>query len=836
MTIHVAPTPSAAARRTASAALLAPMEYVFVKGLFVPPGLHRLYNATGLSVGLLAGRELMNVIVGHTPDGTPLAKEDVPLPLRPLHGLVNYNVYSDDPRDRWLHAIDNMAPAVLGAVGVLTSSRIFFRERMELAAQLEKSALAGKHLPSTPLAERSGFTIADADRTISMRHAEPWAAATAGSSLFGSASGFNLLPWPGNYASSLGALFGLRGGRKVGMASMLGESGKGWEGWIKNPLRHLTRTTANSPLGPEDMVRQAITHVVHNPHLAASELPELKELANGVLHAWVKHVNPAQVEAFAKDIHAYAQRMKDSGLEAKALDNVVREYLDTRFEAFLLDHKLVDMSSWQAVRQSLTPGENGWLGKVAEWAGARNHTEALRDSFAKGFYARHYAEAQRLGLPVGRALEETGDHVLAQPERSRAARKVGLAAGAGFLGMAALGSWSGATPDERDPHKPGPTHRVAAIVNGKPLDFVEWMGNALNFPPSLHRWKNALSLATGLYTGMKGMELLTGMGIRGERLTEFRLAKFMPAMGKIAEKPLLHYNFHGAGAADRWMKVLHMAVPAALGFYGNKLGSDWYFQPTRERVRKAEYIDDYSARIAFDQSKPWGYLASATSLTNVGVGLNFLPFSYGMNLGTRFTLGSDRKVVLPGVKEVWSNNHSRYPLGPAKLRDYMINYLVNNPDREPRQLEEMAAGVLGPWFGTQPNSTINQFAADVLAVRNKYYRDGGIPQQDKAKCKKELRERFVGKGLHAELKKLGLDVLNAHLADNGLSGDIANALGAKAAVARDISDFRRKEQARRAGKQNAESHEPAPEDRRPSFTERLALNRDQQQGTTATLH
>jgi len=821
-------TPLPASRR-ASAALLEPMEYIFVKGLFVPPGLHRLYNATGLSVGLLAGRQLMNLVVGHTPDGTPIQKQDVPLPLQPLVGLMSYNVYSDDPRDRWLRAIDNMAPAILGAAGVLASSRIFFKDRMQAAAEIERMALH----KGNPNVAPHGMTIAQAEQAIAMRQAEPWAVATAGSSLFGSASGFNLIPWPGNYALSLGALYGLRNGRRVGMASLQQSEGK-W-GWFKNPLRHVTHTTANSPLGPEDMLRLAITQILHNPSLDAKALPEVYDLLNGTLHAWVKNVGPQQVKAFAQDIEAFAQSLQASGKTKEEIHAAVSGYFGERFEDFLLKNGLIDMRSWQNVMESLTPGNNGWLGKAAEMFGAKKHTEALRESYAKGVYSRLHSKARALGIPTGKTLAEAGETEVATPAGRHIARKVGLAAGGGFLGLAALGSLSGASPEERDPHKPGPTHRVAAFVNQRPLDIAEWIGNALNFPPSLHRWQNALGLSTGMYGGMKAMEYLTGHSIRGHKLTEFKLFDFMPSMGKIPEKPLLAYKYHGLGMGDRWMKVLHMAIPAALGFYGNKLGSDFYFHSQHKRVSTPEYIDDFSSRIAFDQSKPWGYLSAATALTNVGVGLNFLPFSYGMNLGTRFTLGSDRRVILPGVKEVWSNNHSRFPLGPSKLRDYMINYVVNNPDREPRQLEEMLQGILSPWFGQQPNTVINQFAADVLEIRNKYYQEGGIPPKDRAKCKKELRERFVGKGLHVELEKLGLDVLKAHLADNGLSGDIANVLGAAGAVRRDVEDFREKELARRAGTRMTSS-EPAAELNRTTFEERLTLNRERQQGTTPTLH
>lgn len=852
-TTYRSPPGASGLGRKAAGALLEPAEYLLVKGLFVPPGLHRLYNATGLSLGLLGGRQFMNIVVGHTPDGTAIQRQEVPLPLRPFHGLLNYNVYSDDPRDRWMHAIDNVAPAILGAAGVLASSRIYFRENLAKAAHIEAEALAGLHLPRAGKAA-SAFTFADADTAISMRHAEPYASATAGSSLFGSASAYNLLPWVGNYASMLGTLFSRRAERMVGMASadipnlekFLAQKGqeypwlKNAPRWMKNPLAFLTNTKANYPISPGEMFTQ-FAHVFHNnPAEAVETQREFWGLGSGIMLSWLKKADAFHIENFIKDYQRFLKEAKHlSPSEAS------KEYLTNHFEKFCVREGLLDFSNPQKLAECVDVGNGGMIGRFAEWAGMRGPANTLRQRFAEGLYARNHAYAEELhgqgklhfgGQPVTPGSlpgpgESTGS---LKPESRHGGLKVSAAAGAGLLGMAALGSWSAERPEEPKRQDGHGSNRLASFINHHPLDAAEWLGNSLNFPPSAHRWLNAFGLTAGMYSGMKVMEVLTGLDVRGRRLNHLCLfGKAIPELMKIPEKPLLAYNFHGTGLQDRWMKVLHMAAPAAMGFYGNKLGSDWYFQPQQKRVRNPEYIDDYSSRIAFDQSRPWGYLTAATSLANVGIGLNFLPFSYGMNMGTRFTLGSDRSTILPGVKELWSNNHSRSPLKPSKLRDEMINYMVGNPAKEPRLLEEKIRGILGPWFGQQPDTVINQFAADVMEVRNKYWKEGGIPAQDRAKCKRELRERFVGKGLHAELDKLGLDVLKAHLADNGLSGDIANALGARAAVNRDIAEFREKELARRAGNKPQDADkEPVQEGRRPSFTERLAENRDRQQGTS----
>ncbi len=85
---------------------------------YVAPGMHRLLTAFGLTAGLWAGRQMMDIITAHnTAEDTEMRREQVPEILRPLYGIMRYNNYSDHSSDRWKGVIDAIAPAILGSFG-----------------------------------------------------------------------------------------------------------------------------------------------------------------------------------------------------------------------------------------------------------------------------------------------------------------------------------------------------------------------------------------------------------------------------------------------------------------------------------------------------------------------------------------------------------------------------------------------------------------------------------------------------------------------------------------------------------------------------------------------
>src|SRR5262249_46467309 len=115
----------------------------------------------------------------------------------------------------------------------------------------------------------------------------------------------------------------------------------------------------------------------------------------------------------------------------------------------------------------------------------------------------------------------------------------------------------------------------------------------------------------------------------------------------------------------------------------------------------------------------------------------------------------------------------------AQLLNKMIKYVVNNKTKDPEQLGEMAYGILKPWFDGVTDKQVQEFVDHLHDIRDKFLKEGGIPEDYKNQCEKELLAAFKGAGLEKTLAEIGLDPEKADLGANGLSGQIANYLGAQ---------------------------------------------------------
>lgn len=312
----------------------------------VPPGYHRLKNAVGLSIGLYTGRKLMNIVVGAKPDGTEIRREDVPLPLRPLHGIMKYNHFSDDPRDRWMKAVDNVAPAVLGAFGAVAGSHHFFKQRGE--------------------ALKNPQYMDEFDESMSMEQSKPWSLLSGITSLFGSASGAALGP-VGNYGASLGTRFALASGRKVALPGL---------GKI------ISGNHSNMPFGPTQMIDRMIDYVTENP----SARPErLERMAHGILAPLFKGVKPEQVQDFVGKVHGIRDQFLAEGGIPEEAHGKVRDLLKSHFRGAGLESTLQEIGI-----DPLTAdlGNNGLSRSLAKWMGKSSKLTEMGKDFAEKYAAR----------------------------------------------------------------------------------------------------------------------------------------------------------------------------------------------------------------------------------------------------------------------------------------------------------------------------------------------------------------------------------------------------------------------------------------------------------------
>jgi hypothetical protein len=786
----------------------------------VHPSTHRLLNATFLCAGLFAGRSAMNLLVGQTPSGEKIDREDVPMLLRPLHGVLAYNHFSDKPADRWMKVMDMWFPAAIGAVGAMSGSHVFALD--------QKLVQDAKALMKTP----EKFSLDTAEAASIVAQSEPWRALSGITSLFGSASGFQLIPGPANYGTTLSNSFlGTVGRNKLHTpyAKWLQEFVNG----NKHPFPH----------GPASMLTKFREYLVHNPD---KDLKQAQKMSYAILEPWFgDHATPERVDAFVKEVTTIRDKfLKEGGVPEKLKADCQKE-LTQVMHGFGLEKTLEKIGFDPA---EATIGHNGAIEYIARVLGY----EKTLNRISEGYKTSYLKRSGRL----------TAEIVPPAPHHDS---KAAIAIGTGLTTAAGIAAGAGALYAEQyhkqdndsllrraigksqpnsaeaeelkheintlnrqkqeveqlpfaervanEKRRDGSVHKnnLADMVNNKPLALLEWGASALNSPETLgmHRVFCAGGLSLGGLIGMKFMDIVSGRHLNGQPMERSKVPDFMMGLYK-----KLSYNPHSDHPKDRWGYVAHFMVPAIAATAGVIGASSYFFKDNAQKASKAEYIDDYELKATMDQAGPWTGITALTSLFVTPSGFPYLPPpapNYGTALGTRFNLSSGRKVILPGIGDMWTATASRYPYGPTKLRDMMIKYAVNNQDAHPEQLEEMAIGILKPWFENVTKEQIENFIDAVERERNKFLQCGGIPEELKRRAEQDLVKHFKGAGLEETLREIGLDPAKAHLGNNGLSGKIAEWLGAGDALKKTNLEFQAKyaehlEQAK-AKKSHEKSHE-----------------------------
>lgn len=720
-----------------------------VKSATVHPSMHRLQNALGLTTGLFLGRKFMDILVGAKPSGEKLDREDVIAPLRPFHGILAYNHYSDDAKDRWMKVVDSFAPAMLGAMGAMTGSNLFFaRQSRAIEANLIKAAKEAGHL-----------SLDAAEEAAAMLQSKPWGVLSGITSMFGSASGFGLLPTPLNFGTTLGGRFMLAAQRKVTLPG----------------ARWLTNTPGSEfGNGPTKVRDELIQTCLHGPPDVSVRV---NRMCDHILKSWFKNVTPTQVAAFAREVHTVRDKFLATGGSPAKLGKECEEALGG-----ILRHKGLDATLKKVGFNLLDAklGDYGVFSRFANAIGAGGATRRLNNLYRESVLARHpemarseATDAVTSGMGWGWGLASATAAVGAAmffPGYGRAMTQDGL---------------KKENPKTEPPPGNGMTFPAeprapgwSDSLNGKPLDILEWGSRALNSQQTFgtHRLSCAAGLTAGGYIGMKLMEVLTGRTLQGAEWSVDNVPKFMRKVHKI-----LPYNPYSDAKRDRWGLVAHYIVPAAFAAAGVITASQMFFHSRYKETKDARYLDECEKKASAIEAQPWTALTALGALFATPAGFPFLPFplpNYGTALGTRFTLMSGREMITPVLGRLWTGNESYYPYGSPQLLDEMIKEAVHNPSRQPKRLDEMAYGVLKPWFENVTPAQVKSFVAKVQESRAKFLREGGVPEELKAACEKELNEHFHRAGLHQTLREIGLDPATASLGANGLSGEIAKILGA----------------------------------------------------------
>jgi hypothetical protein len=775
---------------------------------FLPPGMHRLLTAFGLTSGLWIGRELADFIVARrSSDGTEIPRSQVPELFRPIHGVMRYNRYSDAPGERWKAVADSMLPVAFGVLGAYGGSKVFahgkppamlfgskaraFHPASEALLKAERGAREA-HAAGKPAA----LWLDQLDGLSSIKQADMLRKLGAAGFAFSSVSGLQI--FGGLFLigpSAIANTFQVAAGRKVQIF-------KPGIAWIDRHVDHFNAWMGNRssgsrylPAALNDLVTWAKGNIAKgHPMSMWADEAELHKRARDMLQIF-RHVAPGDEAKLAKLI---GQKLKALPPYNPNHQTEFRKLLNDTFRFEGYEKMLVEAQLSPSTWKSLELGDNGPFTQVARMLGSGRQESELRQLF----YTRFKTQHPQLSLPPIPAETHPG-YVL-----TSIAGGAALTGSAAYLGVhhhqqqrAALqvndeaqqnSRLTQAIADRKD--KKYQTGNLIDWLNDKPLSAAEWLSRIMIQPPSMHRFMSALFLSGALFGGMRFANILAG---RELKLVKTAISKesFIPREKVLAPLRPLHgllsYTPGSSAVVDRWRNALHMIIPAFAGVFGTYTGSRMFFN---DRVKKmnapeSQYLEDYADKASYEQSKFYAGATALTSIFNTGSGVHLLPvFNYSANLQNRYMMGAGYQIALPGIGKWWSGNDTLLPWGVKRTLKYLTNYLAYNPAEHPLQLPELVHGVTSKLFPHLTREELGQkdraLIEAIYAKRDPFLVDGKIPEANQKPLAEAMKAMLTGAGLEKTLLAIGLNPAEADIAHNGASGKIAEFFGRGSNVAK----------------------------------------------------
>lgn len=333
------------------------------------------------------------------------------------------------------------------------------------------------------------------------------------------------------------------------------------------------------------------------------------------------------------------------------------------------------------------------------------------------------------------------------------------------------------------------------MMNGGLLQFSRKASDMVLAVIPKNRFWCAVGLTTGGFAGLKLGALLTGRNLANH--------EEIPAPKNSILKSLhgvIKYDPHSNATADRWKKVAGLFTFTAVSFVGVVTGARFAYRKSRERNEHPDGLEDYLARTGQHQGDKWRWLAGTSGVFGSSAGTFLMPYLPGVNYASSIAsytvLNQDRKVLTPGLKGLSGASTMSY-LGLREGVDYICKYAVNNPAKDPAELEFLALTVMGPLahgagMKLEPKH-IKAFVDAIHETRDKYWQEGGIPAKLRKEALKDMEAHFKGKGLDKTLYECGLDTAKIDFTDmNGYIGKLGNAMGATKNIRKDQHEYREK--------------------------------------------
>lgn len=333
------------------------------------------------------------------------------------------------------------------------------------------------------------------------------------------------------------------------------------------------------------------------------------------------------------------------------------------------------------------------------------------------------------------------------------------------------------------------------VMNGSLLQFCRKVGDmALAVIPKNRFWC-AVGLTSGGFMGLKLAELMTGRNLSTQKEITKEYPKLLQPL-----KGIMKYDPHSSAQSDRWKKVGALFIFTGVSFVGVMAGARYAYRNSRKINEHPDGLEDYLARTSQHQGDKWRWLAASSGIFGSSAGTYMIPYVPGINYGTSIAgytvLNQDRKVLTPGFSKASGAATMSY-LGLREGVDYVCKYAVNNPTRDPAELEFLALTVMGPLADAsgaklEPKQ-IKAFVDKIHETRDKYWQEGGIPPAMRKEAMKDMEAHFKGKGLDKTLYECGLDTAKIDFTKiNGYIGKVGNTLGATKAIQKDQLEYREK--------------------------------------------
>ncbi len=784
-------------RMTGSGRILNGAEWL-AENAYNAPGFHRLFTVLGLTAGLWTGRQMMNIIIGYdAKQDKEITADQVPVILRPLHGILRYNRYSDAPEDRWKGVLDAVGPAVVGAFGAYLGSKHFFEGTLRGKAVHGISASVRRQF------EASGgkMTVDIADSLMSAQQSKATSKLAASTFVIGSSAGSHLSGSFNPLSNGMIATRFQQGNLRnisIPLPRVISVPIQRFLGNFGHSSKRLTPAI-------RDWVKWAESNIMHNTGTRWREEQEIITRANDLLQIF-PNLSETEKKAFYKETENLLDRISKEFQKLQAdntklnfadIEKALHEYASKHISGEELErlyHKsgidvtkaqTPDFGSFTTISRLMgsTKQESETLKKLHQhWKDDLKDLKLDTSSLSSAPKTRSLSTVTAVGAAgltvlagTGMALSASNDH----KKRDRLRQK--LQSDDTAHNHSRYDDLINSLNDKKED--------INAVnwLNGKPLDVMQWASRVLILPPSLHRFMSAAYFSGGLWGGMQIANALTGRHLPLIRsgtnsmslLGKEQLSHWNPL--RLVHN-VLHYTPGLTTTQDRWRQALHHIIPVTVGAGSTYMGSKHFFSNREKAVRNPEYIEDYTDTISYQQSRPYGSLIALTSIFSASSGVHLLPvFNYSASLQNRYVLGDGKQVAFPVLGKWWSGNPGVLPWGTKRTLNYTINYLTHNPNEHPRELPELARTLIAKLYPTlAPNEVAEKERAlidKIYEIRDPFLHENHVPNDAKPELKKALTSLLTKEGLEQTLTSIGLDVTKAELDNNGLSGKIADILG-----------------------------------------------------------